>query len=263
MDNKHIIKNLLILMFLTAAGCYHYPPAKTVQPKNETVLLMHGVARTVCSMRSLAIHLSQSGYDVYVIRYCSTRNYIKDHARNLEEKILVLNISENNHPIHFVTHSLGGIVIRQFLVDHPHDPRIGRIVMIAPPNKGSEFADRIYNIPFIGLLCVPLHEVTTDNKNTVYKLGNPASNYEIGIIAGGKRNANGYRRYIPGDDDSTVSVSSTHLQGERDHIVIKDTHHGLLTNRYTAEQVTNFMKSGLFRKDYECRGNPCGCPEKQ
>ena len=238
-----------MLTLIAVMGCYHYPPSKSVRAKNETVLLVHGIARTVLSMRPLAVHLARSGYNAYVIRYYSTRNYIEDHARNLEKKIINLNISSNNHPIHFVTHSLGGIVVRKFLVDHPDDPRFGRVVMIAPPNKGSEFADRLYNIPFFGLLCIPLHEVTTNNKNTVHKLGNPAPNYEIGIIAGGKLNEKGFRRYIPGDDDSTVSAAATHLKGEKDHIVIKDTHHGLLKNRQTAEQTVNFLETGKFRKD--------------
>jgi hypothetical protein len=132
--------------------------------------------------------------------------------------------------------------------------------MIAPPNRGSEFADRLYNIPFFGRLCVPLHEVTTDKENTANSLGNPAFDYEIGIIAGGKRDKEGFRKYIPGDDDSTVSVASTHLQGEKDHIVIKDSHHGLLSNQNTADQVTHFLESGAFKRERDCTGGPPGRP---
>jgi pimeloyl-ACP methyl ester carboxylesterase len=196
-------------------------------------------------MRPLAEHMAKEGYDVHVIPYMSTRKRLAAHARDLAARIDAL-AAEKDGPVHVVTHSMGGLVARVFLLDHPYIARIGRVVMIAPPNKGSELADLLCHIPHVAFLCVPLRDMRTHPSSTVSLLGSPARQYEIGIIAGGRGDDQGWSERLPGDDDGRVSVASTHLAGEKDHVTLGAGHMDLLDRPETAELVAEFVERGSF-----------------
>ncbi|MFH1707669.1 MAG: alpha/beta fold hydrolase [Planctomycetota bacterium] len=237
----------IVVMILTAlCGCYHFPPAKNVPPRHETVVCVHGLFRTVVSMKPMAQALAAEGYDVHVVRYLSTRQTVTEHIAGFEERLAALNITADDQPIHFVTYSLGGIVVRGYLAEHPDDPRFGRVVMIAPPNQGSAWADRVFNIPLVPLMVEPITGLRTEYKGVVEALGTPVGR-EVGVIAGGLNDGRGFASTVEGDDDGIVTVAATHLAGEKDHIVLPYRHHGIAEQPAVIAQAVGFIKTGRFR----------------
>lgn len=150
--------------------------------------------------------------------------------------------------LHFVTHSMGGIVVRQWLASCGAPANLGRIVMLAPPNGGSELPDRFKTFaPYrwvlgpnsVALGCAP--------HNLPRALGQwPAHRHALGIIAG-NRSANPFLgQLVPKPHDGKVSVAATHLAGERDHITLPFSHPWLGWRRPTLRQIVAFLREGRF-----------------
>src|SRR5688572_28893367 len=130
--------------------------ARPVDGKPDTVVVVHGLGRTSASMARLARRLEQQGYRVVNVEYPSTRLSVADSADYLHEELDKLRLPQAGQ-IHFVTHSLGGIVIRAFL--HCHRPvNLGRVVMLSPPNQGSEVTDRLRSNWLYKLLTGPVRQ---------------------------------------------------------------------------------------------------------
>jgi hypothetical protein len=146
--------------------------------------------------------------------------------------------------IDFVTHSLGGILVRSYLARH-FITSPGRVVMLAPPNQGSEVVDKLGWLFLFKWINGPAgNELGTDKNSTPNKLG-PA-NFPVGIIAG-DRSINWINSLlIPGRDDGKVSVERTKLAGMSDHIVIHATHPFIMQNREVIRQTIQFLRSGNF-----------------
>src|SRR5581483_9780319 len=146
--------------------------------------------------------------------------------------------------IHFVTHSLGGIILRQYLSTHCLD-NLGRVVMLAPPNRGSEIIDRLKGNPLSRIILGPVAaELGTGADDLPRRLG--ALNFECGIIAG-DRSLNPFLSHsLSGPNDGKVTVESAKAEGMRDFIVLHSTHTWLLWRERTVRQVHCFLKSGQF-----------------
>src|SRR5262249_53873800 len=136
--------------------------------------------------------------------------------------------------IHFVAHSMGGLVVRAWAAEHS-DPRVGRLVMIATPNQGAELADRFARNAVYRVIFGPAgQQLAPAEDGFVTKL--PAPAFEFGVIAGGGGKGNsGYNPLIPGDNDGTVSVASTRLPGAADFVVVDRLHTFLVSAPETAE----------------------------
>lgn len=146
--------------------------------------------------------------------------------------------------IHFVTHSLGGILVRSYFVRH-EDQRLGRVVMLGPPNGGSEVVDRIGTWALFRMVNGPAgDELGTGRDSLPNQLG--PVNFTLGVIAG-DRSINWINsRMIPGPDDGKVSVERTRVAGMKEHIIVHATHPFLMKNKTAIANTLRFLKTGTF-----------------
>lgn len=210
----------------------------------DTVILLHGLGRTPLSMKRLECDLEKDNYRVVNLRYPSTRISIQDAANNWLENALQKQSTAPPAKIHFVTHSLGGIVLRQYLSNHRIE-NLGRVVMLAPPNQGSELADKLKKNWLYRLTTGPAgQQLGTNDLSLPNQLG-PA-HFELGIIAGDRSLNPLFSKWIPGPDDGKVSVRSTQLSGMRDFLLIHHSHTWMMWNKQVNAAVIFFLKNGYF-----------------
>jgi len=226
---------LLVLSTALAVGAamfaIQFRPA-TAAPNGgdgkEVVVLLHGLARTSASMSILAGRLADEGYRVENFGYGSFGDTIDGHAAALTKFIDQLEADDSVQTIHYVGHSLGNIIIRAALVKEPPS-KPGRIVMLAPPNKGS--ADAAFWTPLLGDVVKPLQELSDDQNSFVNQLPVPQG-IDIGIIAAA--------------DDGRVELDDTHLEGEADHMVVPGIHTFIVMREDVAGHVDHFLRHGSF-----------------
>jgi len=216
------------------------------EPKG-TVYLLHGLMRTQLSMAPLAVSLRRGGWRVRNCFYPSRSRTIEEHADRLLERIRRTSRPDEG-PFHFVTHSLGGIVVRCALARCEADQiplsAPGRFVMIAPPNRGSPLARRLSGTLFWDAIFGrrAFHQLGDESLADAW--GTPPMRF--GVIAGGRGDGRGWNPLLTGDDDGVVSVEDTHLPGESGHIVLRSIHAVLPWRQDCMRQVVSFLQSGRF-----------------
>lgn len=211
-------------------------------PDRESAILLHGLARGSASMSAIEKALNEQGYHVQNIDYPSTSKSIDQLIAHIDEIYRSCCIASKK--THFVTHSLGGILARVYLETH-RISNIGRVVMIAPPNQGSEIVDQIgeWDI-FKAIFGETGTKLGTGNKHLPRKLPNPY--YEVGIIAGDAFiNPVGWA-LLPSPNDGAVSVESTKLTGMRDFVVVNHSHTFIQQMSDTINLAIRFIKTGKF-----------------
>ncbi len=211
----------------------------------ETVVLLHGLGRGPASMRPLEPALRREGYVVLNLGYRSRSETIAE----LAEKTLgpVFAKAPAGARIHVVTHSLGGILVRQYLATHGAPASLGRVVMLAPPNGGSEIVDRLETWSLYARINGPAGlALGTAPTHAPAALGAIPRGAEIGVIAGDFSWNPLFSALIPGADDGKVSVARTHLAGERDHVTLPYSHTWLMNRAETRRQVAAFLRDGRF-----------------
>ncbi len=212
---------------------------------NECVILLHGLARTNRSMLKIEKALKAIGYDVYNCKYPSRKKAIELLSETAIDAA-VQHCREKHQPryIHFVTHSMGGILIRFYLAQHQID-HLGRVVMLAPPNAGSELVDRLSKFQLFTLINGPAaRQLGTDASSLPNSLG--PVDYEVGIIAGNRSLNLLYSALIPGENDGKVSTQNTRLEGMTDFIVLPYAHSFMMNRPQVIEQTLNFLEQGRF-----------------
>jgi pimeloyl-ACP methyl ester carboxylesterase len=220
----------------------------------ETVILLHGLARTGRSMRAMADALTTAGYAVVNVDYPSRTAAIETLAATVIPDALQSSAAVSAKKIHFVTHSMGGILVRCYLKDRAID-RLGRVVMFGPPNQGSEVVDRLSAYKIFSWINGPAGaQLGTGPDSVPCRLG--PVNFELGVIAG-DRSINWINSLmISGPDDGKVSVERTKIEGMRDHLTIHATHPFLMKNRRVIAQTLAFLKNGRFDRTTRQRGHP-------
>jgi triacylglycerol lipase len=210
--------------------------------KNEWVVLVHGMLSSPRAMTRIENELTRNGFPVINFGYDSRENSIQTVTDNLEKSIQEL-IPGDARAVHFVTHSLGALVVRYYLSERKMK-NLGRFVMIAPPNQGSIWGKTLVkNIPiFRYLLGISGEELQYSSK---FRPIHPPP-CEFGIISGGTGKSRGLNPFIPGDNDATVAVSETMMQGMKDHIVIPGQHTMLLFQKRVIDNVISFLGTGKF-----------------
>ncbi|MDC1288273.1 alpha/beta hydrolase [Gammaproteobacteria bacterium] len=212
--------------------------------KADNVILLHGLARTDKSMGELQRALEKESYCVTNVDYDSREGDIATLAVKAIEPALVACLPAQR--IHFVTHSMGGILVRQFLAHH-HIDNLGRVVMLGPPNKGSEVIDTLRDFPGFHFINGDAGlELGTGEASVPNQLGK--ADFDLGIIAGTSSVNLILSTMIPGTDDGKVSVESTRLEGMKDHIEMDATHTFMMNNDAVIEQVIHYLKTGSFKR---------------
>jgi len=208
----------------------------------ECVILLHGMARSDRSMKTMEAALSAQGYAVVNYAYPSTDYDIETITKEHIAKALAQ--CQPATKVNFVTHSLGSIVLRKYLSEHTIDT-LGRVVMLGPPNKGSEVVDRLKNIPGFKLINGPAGmQLGTQHNSVPNSLG--GVDYPVGIIAGSATVNPILSLMLPKPNDGKVSVESTKLEGMSDHIVVPVSHPFLMKNKDVICQVKAFLNTGKF-----------------
>jgi len=212
------------------------------------VVLLHGLGRLSSSMGELETKLERAGYVVANTGNPSRSEGVED----LADEALAAGISScaeltDNPQLNFVTHSLGGILVRSFAARHGTDS-INRVVMLGPPNQGAQLVDGLVDIPGFQLLTGPAGvELGTGEGSILPTLG--AVQFELGVIAG-DTNINPVASILmDGPNDSIVSVASTRVEGMKEHLILPVTHTFMMRDNEVIDHVVHFLKTGRFIPD--------------
>ena len=208
----------------------------------ETVVLLHGLARTSSSMNKMQAALTEAGYTTLNISYPSRKHKVEILAEAV--RLQVIDQTADSTQVHFVTHSMGGILVRQIQKTAPLD-NIGRVVMLSPPNQGSEVIDRIGSNAAVKKVNGPAgNQLSTDADSFVSKLG--AVNFDLGVLTGDKSINWINSCMLPGKNDGKVSTESAKVEGMSAYKIVHATHPMIMKKKAIIEDTLHFLKHGQF-----------------
>jgi pimeloyl-ACP methyl ester carboxylesterase len=212
---------------------------------NECVVLLHGLIRSSSSMNKMQRELDEAGFATANIDYPSRDHTIEELAEMaIPEGLDQCREHDDVERIHFVTHSLGGILVRQFLSEK-EIPELGRVVMLGPPNQGSIAADDMGGVPGFDWLNGPAGRQLGKGEDSVPLNLGPA-NFEVGIIAGNRTIDPLTSAILENPDDGRVSVEDTKLEGMTDFVVVDHSHAFMMRMRHPIELTIEFLQTGAF-----------------
>lgn len=216
-------------------------------PGPDCVILLHGLLRTSSSMKDMEEKLTNDGYHVVNDSYPSREHPIEELAPlAIEAGLEACGELKGRQQVHFVTHSLGGILVRYYFADHDFK-RLGRVVMLAPPNQGSEAADDLGGIPGFDLLNGPAGSQLGKGVESVpLQLDSP--DFEFAVIAGDRSIDPITSAVLPNPDDGKVSVADTKLEGMSDFALVNVSHAYIMQNDEVIEMVRRFLKTGQLEE---------------
>lgn len=222
------------------------PEAQLAAVTPGNVVLLHGLVRRPASMRKLEETLTAAGYHTCNIGYPSRKLTIEELTVQHVIPAITACFGEDAGPLDFVTHSMGGIIVRQLAATRP-ETAIHRVVMLSPPNQGSEIADKLGGWSLFRRINGPAgNQLGTGPTQLPHTLG-PAS-FELGVITGNRSINWILSLLIPGRDDGKVSIENAKLAGMRDFLIVRSPHPFIMKNRVARAQVLYFLEHGSFRK---------------
>jgi pimeloyl-ACP methyl ester carboxylesterase len=209
------------------------------------VVLLHGLARSASSLAKMQEALQADGYEVCNIEYPSREHTIEILAAEFVAPAIAKCFAQSPvEPIHFITHSMGGIIVRQLAATKAVE-KIGRVVMLSPPNHGSEVVDKLGDFKIFDWLNGPAgKEIGTRVDSTPLRLG-PAT-FEVGIITGVRSMNPFLSMMIPGKDDGKVGVDNAKLEGMKDFLVLRCSHPMIMKSPHAIDQAVFFLHHGAF-----------------
>lgn len=205
------------------------------------VVLLHGIARTSASLRSLERALAATGFATVNVDYPSRSEPIAALADDIHPQ--VSRFAERDAPLHFVAHSMGGLVARAYVAKY-RPAQLASVVMLGTPNGGSEVADLLSGSRLYRAFYGPAGlELTTARADAF-----PPVDYPVGVIAGSRFiDPVAGLLVLPKPNDGRVSVQSAMLSGMADHIVVKASHTGLPRHAAAIKQTIAFLRDGRFQ----------------
>ncbi|WP_036043978.1 alpha/beta hydrolase [Leptospira alstonii] len=239
------MKYLIIIFSLSIPLFAEKLEKKQDKTRLDCVILIHGFLRSSDQLKNMGDYLADHNLSVYYANYPSRSNNIQEVSQHYILPIVQNNCASKFDKIHFVTHSAGGIVIRHFLKENRIE-KLGRVVMLAPPNKGSEVADFLSRFDFFNALLGPiLIQLKTDDSSFVNNVGTP--NFEFGIIMGDSSNDPISSIIISGEDDGKVSIESSKLNTMKEFLLVNRTHTFIMDGPEVQKATLQFIKNGTFK----------------
>ena len=239
---KTLCRGLVAFLFVVHA--WAVPTSVSAASDAGHVVLVHGLGRGDGAMYWLERRLEDEGFVTHRLEYDSLRDDPAQIIAAIDSQMDQC-CGRTGGPVHFVGHSLGGLVVRAYL-DRHGVPGLGRVVLMGTPNQGSELVDRWGDRWFMKLLGPTAAELGTQPGGFADSIGPPY--YEVGVIAGTRSLNPLGSSQLPGADDGTVSVASTRLVGMSDFIEIDTTHSFMLYSSEVADEVVYFLRHGRFSR---------------
>ncbi|SDZ87426.1 esterase/lipase family protein [Microbulbifer marinus] len=219
----------------------------TASAQSACVILLHGLGKSESSMSELEKNIAAAGFTTVNTGYPSTDFPIEQLAGRAIAP--ALDKCAGHNEINFVTHSMGGILVRQYLSRVSID-NLNRVVMLGPPNHGSEVVDNLGDFPGFHFVFGDAGlQLGTGEMSVPNKLG--AANFDVGIIAGTRSINLILSQLIPDNDDGKVSVDSTKLEGMNDHLTMPVTHVFMMKNDKVIAQVIHYLRHGSFQREQQ------------
>jgi pimeloyl-ACP methyl ester carboxylesterase len=242
----YIMKLICIFSVCTVTGCIttsvNCDPV--IEHPDDYVILIHGLTRSHKSMNRLKLKLRENGYNSISLDYPSRKLPIKELSEQYLHPAIERCRASGVQHIHFITHSLGGIIVRQYLSNHEM-PELGRIVMLGPPNKGSEVVDRLGRFSFFKWLNGPAGMQLGASDLSLPNILPPLpAGTEVAVIAGSSSINLILSCFIPGDDDGKVAIEKTKLYNMTEFKIVKVSHPFLMKNRKVVDMAVSFIKTG-------------------
>lgn len=208
------------------------------------IVLLHGLNRSARSMRSVQRALQRDDRSVINIDYPSGRYGIAELTRRVHEALLDQCVPGLSSGIDFVTHSLGGIVVRALRVQFPK-VAIRRVAMLGPPNQGSEVVDALRAWRVFNRITGPAGpELGTARTSVPNSLG--PVDFELGVVAGNASVNPLFSWLVPGPNDGPVAVRRTQVEGMTDFIIVRASHTFIMHNTSAIRQAREFLRHGRF-----------------
>lgn len=238
---------LLVSCQINRAEMPYYDDSIDIAASNEHVIILHGLWRTSFAMNKAEAFFQKQGYQVHNLSYPSTDETIESLVELYLAPEFERISQQQSSTVHFVTHSMGGILVRQFLQDQ-YPKNLGKVVMIAPPNSGSELNDVFPDAKWLHSKPGPAAmQISALPDSWVNQLG--PVNFELGVIAGNS-NRNWLTDWlIPSDDDGAVSVASTRVEGMNDFLIVPQSHVKIRRSETVLKQAAHYLKYGAFYRE--------------
>jgi len=213
--------------------------------RDDAAVLLHGIARSSSSLAKIERALQDEGLLTLNLDYPSRRMSLEELAETIHPRILGLSGSISGR-LHFVTHSMGGLLARAYLARY-RPANLGHVVMLGPPNQGSEVADILERNPLYRAFFGPAGAQLVTRRDDVMATMLGTIDYPVGIIAG-RHSVYPVASFfvIKEPSDGRVSVRRTAVEGMADHLVLPVTHPTMMNNAEVIRQVIHFLRNGRF-----------------
>lgn len=213
---------------------------------SECVILIHGLGRTHRSMGEMETKLREAGYITVNLEYPSRSKTIEQIASEHVPEAIAQCHSNNVDTIHFVTHSMGGIITRKTIKDNRPE-LLGKVVMLSPPNKGSAIVDAMKDRWYFRWFNGPAGQQLSTSPDSMPNVLGPVD-YPVGIITGDDPEFfdSWFISFIPGESDGKVAVTRTKLEGMSDFLVVPESHTYIMYSDLVQDETIHFLKHGVF-----------------